>query len=233
MPRIIDDVSFKLHKGEILALTGLVGSGKSELCRLLYGMYGSKYSGTITVDGKKLKINSPRMAIKNGLAYLPINRKEEGILHNFTVKQNITAAIIDKLGFWLNRHRENSIAKESKMAYGIKANSLDDMIGSLSGGNQQKVILARWLAKQQKILLLDEPTRGIDVGAKLEIYAHLRRLCEQGMSFLMISSEIDEILSSSDRIIVLRNGKQVVEGYPSDFDHDTLLQYIMAGTVNK
>ena len=233
LPRVLEDVSFKLHKGEILAVSGLVGSGKSELARLLYGMYGPQYTGTVRIGGKPVKLNAPRTAIQNGLAYMPINRKEEGILHNFSVKQNVTASIIDKLGFWLNRDKETVIAEDSREKYGIKAASMDDSIGSLSGGNQQKVILARWLVKEQNILLLDEPTRGIDVGAKKEIYAHLRRLAQQGMSFLMISSEIEEILSSADRILVLRNGRVITEGYPSDFDYDTLLQYFMAGSTSQ
>lgn len=233
LPHVFEGINFQLHRGEILAVTGLVGSGKSELARMLYGIYGNKYSGEIFINGKQIRCASPRKAIKNGLAYLPINRKEEGILHNFSVKQNISVTILDQLGFVLNRKKESDVSEHCRDVYRIKTNSLDDMIGSLSGGNQQKVILARWLAKEQNILILDEPTRGIDVGAKQEIYENLQKMTRMGMSFLMISSEIEEILSAADRIIVIRNGKIIAEGYPKDFDHDSLLQYIMAGTTTQ
>ncbi len=233
LPKILDGISFRLHRGEVLAITGLVGSGKSELARMLYGIYGNRYQGEIYVNGKRISPSAPGKAIKCGLAYLPINRKEEGILHNFSVKKNISAAILNELGFILDRKKETAVAGHCRDVYGIKTGSLDDMIGSLSGGNQQKVILARWLAKEQSILILDEPTRGIDVGAKQEIYSNLKKMAGEGMSFLMISSEIEEILSAADRIIVIRNGRIITEGYPKDFDHDTLLQYIMAGTTTQ
>lgn len=230
LPLILNDISFKLHKGEILAITGLVGSGKSELVRLLYGVNG-KYSGKLYINGEKTRISNPPKAVKKGLAYLPIDRKEEGIFSNFTVKQNISVSILGELGFVLNGKKETEVSNSCKEAYGIKTSSLDAMIESLSGGNQQKVILARWFAKQSKILFLDEPTRGIDVGAKQDIYNKLREMCSGGLSFLLISSEIDEIMNVADRVIVIREGKVITEQYPCDLTNDTLLQYIMAGKV--
>lgn len=230
VPRMLNNISFKLHRGEILVITGLVGSGKSELARLLFGV-NNKYSGELLINCKNVKITNPVNAVKNNLAYLPINRKEEGIFTNFTVKQNISVSILGELGFVLDNKREGEIANKCREAYGIKTSSLNAMIDSLSGGNQQKVILARWLAKQSKILLLDDPTRGIDVGAKQDIYDKLREMCNSGLSFLLISSEINEIMSIADRIIVMREGSIITEQYPRDLTDDKLLQYIMAGKI--
>lgn len=226
--RILKNVSFQLHQGEILAITGLVGSGKSELVKTIYGVFG-RHEGVVEINGQKVSITKPADAVEYGLAYLPINRKEEGIFFNFTVTQNISTSILDELGFLLSKAKERKVAQACQEAYDIKTSSLDAMIDSLSGGNQQKVILARWLAKNQQILILDEPTRGIDVGAKQEIYNKLKEIAKKGMSFLLVSSEVEEILSVADRVIVIRNGETICEEIPGNLTSDTLLQYMMAG----
>ena len=223
----VKDVSFCLKKGEILAITGLIGCGKSEVARSLFGIYG-KISAKITINGQPCSFSKPTDAIAHSLAYMPISRKEEGVFVNFDVSKNISVAALDRFKFFVNRNKEEQIAEQCRNDFNIKTASMSSLIGSLSGGNQQKTILARWVSRQEDILILDEPTRGIDVGAKQEIYIKLRQLSKEGMSILLISSEVDEILGVAHRILVMRHGAIIAELSPRSTTQAEIMQYMMA-----
>jgi ABC-type sugar transport system ATPase subunit len=223
----VKDVSFSLKKGEILAITGLIGCGKSEVARSLFGIYG-KIPAKVTINGRPCSLSKPTDAIAHSLAYMPISRKEEGVFVNFDVTKNISVAALDRFKFFVNRNKEEQIAEQCRNDFNIKTASMSSLIGSLSGGNQQKAILARWVSRQEDILILDEPTRGIDVGAKQEIYIKLRQLSKEGMSILLISSEVDEILGVAHRILVMRHGAIIVELNPRSTTRAEVMQYMMA-----
>lgn len=224
---VVKDISFTLHKGEILALTGLIGCGKSETARTIFGING-RVSGTVKVRGKPYAITRPADAIARSMGYMPISRKEEGIFVNFDVTQNISVAVLDRFGLFINRKKEAEIAEHCRNDFNIRTASMSAMIGSLSGGNQQKTILARWVSRCGDILILDEPTRGIDVGAKQEIYIKLRKLAGEGAGILLISSELDEILGVAHRILVMRNGKITAELSPRSTTEVEVMQLMMA-----
>ena len=198
----------KINKGEVIGLTGLLGSGRSELVRSIYGADKAD-SGTLKVKGKEVKINSPLDAMKLGMAYLPEDRKAEGIIADLSVRENIIIAMQAKKGMFhpMSRKEMEEAADKYIDMLQIKTASRETPIKSLSGGNQQKVILGRWLLTNPEYLILDEPTRGIDVGAKNEIYKLMSKLAAEGKSIIMISSEMTEILRMSDRIIVMCEGK--------------------------
>ena len=198
----------KINKGEVIGLTGLLGSGRSELVRSIYGADKAD-SGTLKVNGKEVKINSPLDAMKLGMAYLPEDRKAEGIIADLSVRENIIIAMQAKKGMFhpMSRKEMEEAADKYIDMLQIKTASRETPIKSLSGGNQQKVVIAKWLTRDSDILIFDEPTRGIDVGAKNEIYKLMNRLAAEGKSIIMISSEMTEILRMSDRIIVMCEGK--------------------------
>jgi ABC-type sugar transport system ATPase subunit len=221
------NVNFSLKEGEILAITGLIGCGKSEVARGLFGLYG-KTEGAVKAAGKNVVIAKPVDAIANSIAYMPQSRKEEGIFSNFDVAKNISVAVLDRYGFFIDKKAESETALKCRDDFGIKASGMNALIGSLSGGNQQKAILARWVSRKEKILILDEPTRGIDVGAKREIYIKLRQLSKEGMSILLISSEIDEILGVAHRILVMRHGAIIKELLPRHTNETEVMQYMMS-----
>ena len=197
-----------INKGEVIGLTGLLGSGRSELVRAIYGADKAE-TGTLKVKGKEAKINSPLDAMKLGMAYLPEDRKAEGIIADLSVRENIIIALQAKRGMFhpLSKKEMEEAADKYIKLLQIKTASRETPIKSLSGGNQQKVILGRWLLTNPDYLILDEPTRGIDVGAKNEIYKLMNRLAAEGKSIIMISSEMTEVLRMSDRIIVMCEGK--------------------------
>jgi ABC-type sugar transport system ATPase subunit len=224
---IVKNVSFSLKKGEILAITGLIGCGKSEVARCLFGIYG-KVPGKVTINGRACALSGPTDAIAHSVAYMPISRKEEGVFVNFDVTKNISVAALDKFKLFINKNREEQIAEQCRNDFNIKAASMSSLIGSLSGGNQQKTILARWVSRQEDILILDEPTRGIDVGAKQEIYIKLRQLSKEGMGILLISSEVDEILGVAHRILVMRHGAITAELSPRSTTQAEVMQHMMA-----
>lgn len=206
---LIKDVSFKLKKGEILGFSGLVGAGRTEMAKVLFGRY-PKDAGEVIIEGKRVEIKSPADAIKNGIAFVTEDRKLEGLVLILSVKDNIMASNMDKvsntMGF-IDKKKEVKIALEGIKRLRVKTPSERVTVKNLSGGNQQKVILSKWLAGEPKILILDEPTRGIDVGAKAEIYSIMRELTKEGVSIIMISSELPEIIGMSDRVVVMRNGE--------------------------
>ncbi len=203
-----ENVSFDLRRGEVLGVSGLVGSGRTELGKCLFGLTKAD-SGEVFVGGKRVNYHNPREAIRDGLVYLPEERKKEGIFPVLSVRENLCIAGMEK--FWsffgLSRRRMADKTRDYVKSLGIKAGRIENPIRTLSGGNQQKVIIARWLLKGCRILILDEPTRGIDVRAKYEIQVFLRQLVQQGLSIIYISSEIAEVLDVSDRILVMHLGK--------------------------
>lgn len=210
--KMVRDVSFELHKGEILGFSGLMGAGRTETARALFGA-DTKESGDIYINGKKVEINNPMDAVKHGIGYLSEDRKRYGIVVQKTVAENSTMASLDEFmsGFFINKKKEKEIAKKYVEQLKTKTPGVDQFVVNLSGGNQQKVVIAKWLVRNCDILIFDEPTRGIDVGAKSEIYQLMNELAAEGKSIIMISSEMTEILRMSDRIVVMCEGKKTGE----------------------
>lgn len=211
---ILKDVSFNVRKGEIVGIAGLMGSGRTELALSIFGnSKGYKVKGDIFVNGEKKRFLKPKDAIKAGVAYVTEDRKGNGLILIDDIKSNITLANLKSLcekGF-INQNEEIKVANEYKASLRIKAPSVEQKVGNLSGGNQQKVSLGKWLFARPYVLILDEPTRGIDVGAKYEIYTLMNELVKQGMSIVMISSELPEVLGMSDRVYVMSDGRIVGE----------------------
>lgn len=208
---ILSDVNINVRKGEIVGIQGLMGAGRTEFALSVFGNTpGYKITnGTIEMNGKPVNFKTPRDAIKNGLAYVSEDRKGNGLVLIQDIKYNISLANLAKLtkGLAINENEEIKIANEYKDSINIKAPSIEQKVNNLSGGNQQKVQIAKWLFSEPQVLILDEPTRGIDVGAKFEIYTIMNQLVEQGMSIIMISSELPEVLGMSDRLYVMSEGK--------------------------
>jgi len=203
----VKDVSFELKKGEIIGFAGLVGAGRSEAMQAIFGL-SKDVSGDIYIEGKKVNIKNPTDAIKNGLALVPESRKEQGLYLLQDIKYNTTIEVLDEFikNLNVNSKKESEITQKYIDMMATKTPSQEQVIGNLSGGNQQKVMIGRWLATNPKILILDEPTRGIDVGAKSEIYRIMNDLVKQGVSIIMISSELPEIINMSDRVYVMAAG---------------------------
>ena len=210
--KMVQDVSFELHKGEILGFSGLMGAGRTETARALFGA-DPKESGDIYINGKKVEIKSPKDAVALGIGYLSEDRKRYGIVVDKSVAENSTMANLKNFvkGLFINKKEEEKATKAYIQRLNTKTPSTDQLVVNLSGGNQQKVVLAKWLVKDCDILIFDEPTRGIDVGAKSEIYHLMNELVAQGKSIIMISSEMTEILRMSDRIVVMCEGKKTAE----------------------
>jgi len=208
----VHGVSFQLRKGEILGISGLVGAGRTALAELIFGAQSST-KGEIIFNGQEVKLKSPAQAIELGMGFVPEDRKAQGLFLNMAVRQNIVMAALRRLtrfGF-VDKKGVNQITQTLVNSLDIRTTGYEQRVRNLSGGNQQKVVISRWLALEPDLLILDEPTRGIDVGAKAEIHALLRKMAEDGVSILMISSELPEILSVSDRVLVMRDGKIVAE----------------------
>lgn len=210
--KMVQDVSFELHKGEVLGFSGLMGAGRTETMRALFGADPID-SGDIYVNGKKVTIKSPQDAVKNGIGYLSEDRKRFGIVVQKTVAENTTMADLDEFsnGPFINKKKEREVAEKFVESLATKTPDVDQLVVNLSGGNQQKVVIAKWLTRNCDILIFDEPTRGIDVGAKNEIYKLMNQLAAEGKAIIMVSSEMTEILRMSDRIVVMCEGKKTGE----------------------
>lgn len=210
--RMVQDVSFELRKGEILGFSGLMGAGRTETARAIFGA-DPKTGGTIYINGKKVEIQTPQDAVNCGIGYLSEDRKRYGIVVQKSVAENSTMANLDHFvkGLFIDKKAEKKAAQEYVESLATKTPGTDQLVVNLSGGNQQKVVIAKWLVRNCDILIFDEPTRGIDVGAKSEIYKLMNRLAAEGKSIIMISSEMTEILRMSDRIIVMCEGKKTGE----------------------
>jgi ribose transport system ATP-binding protein len=228
--RSVKDVSFELRNGEILGFAGLMGSGRTETMRALYG--ADESSGEIWINGRKTRITSPRDAVRKGIGYLSEDRKRFGLAVKLSVEENVVMASYEDLspGLFLPRKELHSIANEFVGKLDIKTPSLEQFVNNLSGGNQQKVVIAKWLIKNSSILIFDEPTRGIDVGAKSEIYHLMNELAKEGKSIIMISSELNEILRMSDRIAVMCEGR--ITGF-LDIEEATQEKVMLLATQHK
>jgi len=227
----VHDVSFQLRRGEILGFAGLVGAGRTETMRAIYG--ADKWrSGKVTLDGKSVHFKSPKEAIKGGIGLATEDRKDQGIFPVRSVMDNITVAAMEKVskGIWLDAKQERAVAQKHIAELRIKTPDENKLIGELSGGNQQKTILARWLLAGPKVLILDEPTKGIDVGAKAEIYQMACDLAKAGIGIILISSELPEIIGLSDRILVMHNGRITAEVDPRNTTEEEILKYAMQET---
>ncbi len=206
-PSGVRDVSLSVRRGEILGLGGLVGAGRTEFARVLFGLAPAT-SGEIRIEGRPIRVASVSDALTHGLAYVPEDRKEHGVVEALPIAENISLPVLRRMGgAWLAEAAENALAAELALRLGVKAASIFVAAGTLSGGNQQKVALARWLATKPRLLILDEPTQGIDVGAKAEIHRLMGELVKEGMAIILISSEMPELLGLADRIAVFRRGR--------------------------
>lgn len=224
-PGLTKPVSLEVKAGEIVGLFGLVGAGRSELLKLLYGAVHNE-AGSVRLDGAEVNISSPAQAIKAGIALCPEDRKQEGIIPIRSVQENLNLSARRhhcRLGFWINRLWERKNVNEQINKLAIKTPSPAQPIQYLSGGNQQKVILARWLSEEVRVMLLDEPTRGIDVGAKNEIYSIIYELAQQGMAVVVVSSDLPEVMGLSDRIVVMREGELVGSVPREEADEEKIL----------
>lgn len=227
------DISFTLHQGEILGFAGLVGAGRTELMRVIYGADALE-SGRIFVHGEEVHIRSCSDAIKNGIGYIPEDRKAHGVFLPMAIRWN---TVINNLkafsnGLFVDTKKENAAAKEYQEKFKIKTPSLEQKVKNLSGGNQQKVVLAKTLAANSEIVIFDEPTRGIDVGAKQEIYKLMNELVENGKSILMVSSDMPELLGMSDRVVVIYEGEKTGEVSKAEFDQNYILDLASGGKEN-
>jgi ribose transport system ATP-binding protein len=220
------DVSLAVRSGEVVGLFGLMGAGRTELLQSLFGLHPDTASGVTRVGGRPLPIRSPRQAIGAGIALAPEDRKAEGLVLSMSVAANSTLAALSRItrGGLISRRREHELAGEFAQRLGVKTPSLDQLVRNLSGGNQQKVVLAKWLAANPRVLLLDEPTRGIDLGAKREIYTLIDQLAHAGLGVLMASSELPELLGLADRIIVLCEGRVAGEFARGEATEEALLK---------
>ncbi len=223
----LNPIDFDMNEGEVLGLAGLLGSGRSETANLLFGVDAAD-CGTLTVDGKEVHLDSPAKAMRLGFGMLTEDRKYSGIIPNLSIKENIILAMQAKLGPLrkIPPWKANEIADSFIKALNIKTPSRDQLVKNLSGGNQQKVIIARWLAVHPRLLILDEPTRGIDVGARAEIEELIQRLRGEGMAILLISSELDEVVRNSQRIVVLRDREKIGELDGEDVSEQKILRVI-------
>ena len=204
----VRDVSFDLHKGEVLGFFGLVGSGRTEVMEMIFG--SRPYDGEITIDGKPVHIHSPSAAMAQGIGFVTEDRQGQGLVLGMTVRENFSLTHLEaycRLD-WVNRGRETAACTGFIQSLGIKTPSPEQTIKNLSGGNQQKVVIAKWVARRPRILIVDEPTRGIDIGAKAEVHTLLNDLAAEGISIIVVSSDLPEILAISDRIVVLKDGRQ-------------------------
>lgn len=219
-----------IYKGEVLGLAGLLGSGRTELVKLLFGIEKAD-TGEIIINDKKSKISNPLEAMKKGIAYCPEDRKKEGIIPNLSIRENITLALQVKRGWfkYIPIKEQEKIAKEYIKLLDIKTPSAEKLVKELSGGNQQKVILARWLLTRPNLLILDEPTRGIDIGTKAEIQKLVLDLANQGISVIFISSELDEMLRTCSRLIVLRDRVKIKELVDDDLETNVIMNTIAGG----
>ena len=222
----VTDISFQIKKGEVLGFAGLIGAGRTETAELLFGA-AKRTGGTVSLNGKEVRPKTPRDAIDCGIALVPEDRKGKGALMDMRIRSNISMAVLDRISkfFVIDLKEEKRLAEEYKQSIRIKTPSVEQQIKNLSGGNQQKVIIARWLASEPELVIFDEPTRGIDVGAKSEIYTLVNALVEDGKSVLMISSEMEEVMGMSDRIVVLCDGRISGSLDRKDFNQEAIMNF--------
>ncbi len=228
---LIKDVSMQVRAGEIVGLAGLVGSGRSELAQVIFGMTPPD-GGQILIDGKPVQIKNPGQAMKLGIAYVPEDRGLQGLIRQMKIRENISLAVLRALvrGPFIDNRAERNLATRMIEQLSIRAYSPEQIVNKLSGGNQQKVVVSKWLAGRPRVLIMDEPTRGVDVGAKAEIHRLISQLAQQGLAILMISSELPEVLGMSDRILVMRGGRIVAEYSREEANQELVVTAMMSET---
>jgi rhamnose transport system ATP-binding protein len=211
-PTEFDNIAFSLRKGEILGFYGLVGAGRSEVMQALFGLTPN-VRGTVKIDGAEVRITCPDDAVRHGIAYVPEDRQHHGAHLSLPILHNMTLPVLDRMGFFLRRQRarETALARHFAEQLELKAHHLMQHVSELSGGNQQKVVLGKWLATNPKVIILDEPTKGIDIGSKAAVHRFIGRLVEQGLSVILVSSELPEVLGLADRVMVMHHGRMVRE----------------------
>ena len=234
LPKLVRDISFQVRSGEVLGIGGLVGSGRTELMR---GIFGADRiaSGQILIDGKPVSLSSPKVSVQNRIAFLTEDRKRSGLLMGQTIWSNIVISGLSKLGKHglLTEGRAIRVAEEYRKTLNIRMPSARALVENLSGGNQQKVIFARWLFSDSDIIMFDEPTRGIDVGAKTEIYELIDRLVLDGKAVVLISSDMMELMGISDRIAVMSNGQLAGIIDRADFTQERIMELALTGYMDK
>jgi ABC-type sugar transport system ATPase subunit len=220
-----EPVNFHLARGEIVGVAGLVGAGRTELARAMFGIDPTR-GGSIEVAGRPLRRGNPRWAIRAGLCLVPEDRKAQGLVLQMSLAENISLSVLPALGRWglLNRRAERALTQRQVRELSIRAARQTQTVLQLSGGNQQKVVLAKWLAMNPAVLLLDEPTRGVDVGAKSEIYALISQLAGRGVGILLISSDLEEIIALSDRVLVMHQGRIRGELSGARIDEESIMR---------
>jgi ribose transport system ATP-binding protein len=224
-------VDLELRPGEIVGLAGLVGSGRSEILETIYGARKAD-SGSVLVDGTPLRPGSVRAAVRAGIGLAPEERKAQGLLMLESVSSNVSVSTLPRFARagWLDRRAERAATHQAVRELSLRPDNPDAAIRTLSGGNQQKAVLARWLLRGCKVLLLDEPTRGVDIGARAELYAVIRRLADEGLAVLLVSSEVPEVLGLADRVLVLREGSVVHTADARELDEHRVLDLVMEGS---
>jgi D-xylose transport system ATP-binding protein len=231
--RVVEGVNLEVRSGEVLGLFGLVGAGRTELAMALFGAWPLRPEGEVRVRGRDVRLSDPEQAISAGIALLTEDRKRYGLIPAWDVEQNITLASLARISRAgvIQKRASRELADRYARSLGIKAVSMGEPAVNLSGGNQQKVILARWLARSPQVLVLDEPTRGIDVGAKVEVFRLLNRLTREGLGILFISSELEEILGMSDRILVMAGGRIAGEWSRAEATEEAVLARAMGAAA--
>jgi len=225
---ILHNISFNLHQGEIIGIYGLMGAGRTELMETIFGLHPKLSSGEITINDRPIKLQSASHAINEGIVLVPEDRKLQGLSIGQPVRPNMSITILKQLERWgimLNKKREMEVSRQYIQQLAIKTSSTETIVKNLSGGNQQKIVLAKWLAKKPKVLLLDEPTRGIDINAKSEIYKLIKQLASEGMGIIVVSSELPEILAVSDRILVMCEGELTADILANEATEAGILKY--------
>jgi rhamnose transport system ATP-binding protein len=226
------DVSFSVRKGEILAITGLVGAGRTEVCEAIYGV-SQHDSGRLFLDGAEIQVSGPNEAIDAGIGFLPEDRLKQGLVLDWEISKNVTLPSLRRFGRfgWLNTARENEVTKELAEKLEVKAVTVFDRASTLSGGNQQKLIVAKLLTADMKVIILDEPTKGVDVGAKTAIFRIMNDLAAAGYGIIMISSEMPEVLGMSDRIVVMKEGHVTAILETAEATQEQILEAAMTSTL--
>ncbi len=230
---LLKNISFQLYRGEVLGIFGLMGAGRTELMETLFGIHAKRSSGDIMIEGQKINIQSPVDAIKAGLALAPEDRKRDGLVLDLDVRTNICITTLNEMqtAGLLNKNKESALADKYMDDLKIKTTSGKQLAKNLSGGNQQKIVLAKWLATKPKILLLDEPTRGIDINAKNEIYKLILQLAGEGLGIIMVSSELPEIVAVADRVIVMSEGSITAGFTANEATEDIILKAAIPKTT--
>jgi ribose transport system ATP-binding protein len=230
---VVDDVDFGVRRGEVLGVFGLLGAGRSELLETIFGLHAPDSSGKVFVDGAEAHIRSPEDAIRAGIVLAPEDRKQDGLILMMDVGANVSLACLERIErlMLLSSRLEASLADQFIQRLRIRTPSSRQIVRNLSGGNQQKVILAKWVATDPKILLLDEPTRGIDVNAKREIYQLIDEMTQDGLAVVMVSSELPEILAVADRILVMSEGRKTAEFTRDEANEERILKAALPGSI--